>query len=75
MDSDRLVNVGKATGLVVAGKIASDFISEKVGNQYVGGAIVAGIGLFGVKGHDGTYLAAGALADIAEALIKQFVKI
>lgn len=71
MDSDRLVNVGKATGLVVAGKIASDFVSQKVGNPYVGGAVIAAVGLFGVKGQYGTYLAAGALADIAEALIRR----
>ena len=75
MDSDKLMNVGKATGLVVAGKLASDFISQKVGNPFIGGVVVAGIGLLGVKGQNGTYLAAGALADIVEALIRQFVKI
>jgi len=73
MNSDRLKNVAVATGLVAAGKIGSDIASNKLGNPFVGGAVIAGVGLFVVKGDKGTYLAAGALADIAEEIFRKVI--
>ena len=73
MDGERLKNVGEATAIVALSKIAADKISEKVGNPFLGGALVAGAGLFLVKGQRGTLVAAGAFADIAEELIRRLV--
>lgn len=75
MDEERMKNLAEATGLVVGSKLVAEFISSKLGNPFIGAAIVGAAGLFVVKGQRGNYVFAGAVVDVVEDFVRGFLKI